>query len=168
MRPFFPARFSAARPVAATPASAGAAYAEMLAGAQRSVSVRSITLSNASNAPSSVALVRASAIGTGAATGIATGIAHRIGGGSPPSTAARLQVAWSSAPTGSTSKLREAVLPVGTGQVLELWNEHDGPLVLEPSASLLLINSGSGIAGPSGVPLFNVNVTWEEGPSSDH
>lgn len=142
---------------------AGAVYAEMLAGASKSISIKEIRVVSATNIGANVGISRAFAIGTGAATGIATGIAHRTVGGASGAEGC-LQAAWVSSgitPTGFVSKLRQETLEVGTGAVLSLWREsHDGPLVLEPRQSLLLVNHGSGIHGGA---LF-VNVTWEEGP----
>lgn len=142
----------------AGPVNSGAAYAEMLAGATKSISVRSVSVTAASATGGEVALVRASSIGTG--TSIATGLAHRSGS---PVTAARLQSAWSSAPTGAVPVFRSELLPSATGGQRELWHEDDGPLVLEPGTSLLLINQASGIHGGG----LRINVTWEEGPLSD-
>lgn len=141
--------------------AAGAAYAEMLAGATRSISVKEVRVVSATNVGGNVALTRAYAIGTGAASGIATGVAHQFVASAP---SARLQAAWSSSgitPTGYVSKLRQETLQIGTGAALSLWREsHDGPLVIEPNSSLLIVNQGSGIQGGA---VF-VNVTWEEGP----
>lgn len=140
---------------------AGTAYAEMLAGAERSISVKEISVTAATNIGGGVALSRAHAIGTGAATGIATGVAHQFVASAP---SARLQAAWSSSgvtPTGYVSQLRRDILPIATGSSVTMWraSEH-GPLLIEPNSSLLVVNAGTGIQG--GAVL--VNVTWEEGP----
>lgn len=154
-------RYSAAIDGAANVA-AGAAYAELIAGATKAISIRSINVTTKTAVGGSIALSRSFAIGTGTAAGIATGLPHRSTSAIPAATA-RLQSAWSSSPTGYTSKLRSTILPVATGQSRELWSEEDGPLVVEPGASLLLVNSGSGIDGGG----LKVNVTWTEGPASD-
>lgn len=141
--------------------NAGAAYAEMLAGATKPISVRAVLVTTKTNIGGSFALCRAHAIGTGAASGIATATSHRTG--SPVSTA-RAQAAWSSAPTGSLLKFRSDILPVATGESSVLWHELDGPIIVEPGNSLLLVNSASGIDGGG----LRINFTWEEGPASDH
>lgn len=154
-----PHRYSAAIRVPA-PVGVGQAYAEMLAGATNAISIRSVTLTTTSNVGGEVSLERAFAIGTGAATGIATAIAHWA---SSPTPQGRLQVAWSSSgisPTGYVSYARHEVLPVATGQMRTLWSEDDGPFIVEPGSSALLVNHASGIAGGG----MQVNVTWEEGP----
>lgn len=145
------------------PIGVGYAYAEMLAGATKPISIRSITLTTSTNVGGQVALVRASAIGTGAATGIATAMSHRLGS---PTSEARVQCAWTSSgitPTGYVSWVHHTVMPLATGQSRDLWSEEDGPLVIEPSSSVLLINHASGIQGGG----MHINVTWEEGPASD-
>lgn len=155
-------RFSASVDVAG-PVGVGAAYAEMLAGATKPISIRAIVLTTSSNVGGQVALMRAHAIGTGAATGVATAVNHRMGATS----AARLQVAWTSSgvtPTGYVTRIRHAIMPIATGSVRELWREEDGPLIVEPASSVLLINHASGIQGAG----MHIDVTWEEGPSSDH
>lgn len=142
-----------------TPASvaAGAAYAELLASAGSPVSVKSITLTTASNIGGQVALARSYVIGTG--TTVYTAVAHRTIA-TQPTGPARVQTAWSSAPTGSVSFLKQEIMPVATGQQRTLWDSsRDGPLVIEPGASVMLMNHASGIQGG----LLNVNFTWEEG-----
>lgn len=136
--------------------NSGAAYAEMIAGAERPISVRAISITTSSNVGGHVRLARAYAVGTATAAGIFTGVAHRTLGGTA---VARAHAAWSQAPTGYLSSLREELLPLATGQMRELWREEDGPLVLEPGTSLLLLNQGSGIAGGG----LHINFTWEEG-----
>ena len=152
-------RYSAGVASAATTA-AGAAYAEMLAGTEKSISIKQIHVTSGSGVVSNVSIARAFAVGTGAAAGYATGVAHvPFGCASGPT--ARLQAAWSSAPTGYVSKLKSEVLAGSTGASLALWRESfNGALVVEPGQSILLVNQGSGIVGG---PLF-VNVTWSEGP----
>jgi hypothetical protein len=133
----------------------GAAYAEMIAGASDPISIRSIRVTTNSNIGGTVALSRAFAVGTG--TSLHTGVAQRTLGGTAM---ARAQTAWSQAPTGFVSKLAVDTLPVATGQVRQLWScEEQGPLVLEPGTSLLLIN---GASAPSAGTLA-VDITWEEG-----
>jgi hypothetical protein len=146
--------------------SAGEAYAEMLASAGSPVSVKSITVTTGSNAGPNVALVRTFGIGTGAATGIFTGVAHRTIA-TQPTGPARAQIAWTSSgvtPTGYSTKLREEQMPLATGATKTLWDSHrDGALVIEPSASLLFINGGSGFVGSGGDAALKFNITWEEG-----
>ena len=159
-------RYSAS--IAAAQPSVGCAYAEMLAGASKSVSVRAIRVTTLSALGGEVALERAYSVGTGAATGIATGVSHRLA--SSPTTSARLQAAWTSSgitPTGYGSSLRGTVLGAATGTTYDLWRADDGPLVLEPSESLVLLRRGSGSGLATGAAL-RVDITWEEGPSSDH
>jgi len=135
----------------------GAAYAELMSSATRSISVRSISITTKTGAGAVVALARSYAIGTGSAAGIATGLPFRT---PLPATDAKLQTAWTSQPTGQTPKLRSEVLPAATGTARVLWSYDDPPLALEPNTSLLLVNGGSGIAGG---PL-GINVCWEEYP----
>ena len=146
--------------------AAGEAYAELLAGAGSPVSIKSITITSASNAGPNVALVRSFAIGTGAATGVFTGVSHRSIA-TQPTAIARLQIAWTSSgasPTGYGSKLSEEQLPLATGSTKVLWDsKRDGPLVLEPMTSLLLVNGGSGFAGSGADAALKINLTWEEG-----
>lgn len=146
--------------------AAGEAYAEMLATAGSSVSVKSVTVSTASNAGPNVAIVRAHAVGTGAATGIFTGVCHRTIG-TQPTGPARVQIAWTSSgvtPTGMTTKLKEEQFPLATGAHRVLWDcDRDGPLVIEPGKSILLVNGGSGFAGSGADAALKFNVTWEEG-----
>lgn len=149
------------------PAS-GSVYAEMLAGATRAISVCAIRVTTLSNLGGEIAIARSFAIGTGAASGIATGVSHRIGGQTGVGTAgARLQAAWTSSgvsPTGYASRLRSEILPTATGTIIDLWREDDGPILVEPGQSLLLVNAGSGVATGSGI---RVNFTWSEGAASD-
>ncbi len=150
--------------LSASSVPAGGVYAEMLAGATKSISVREIRVVSGSGLGGHVAIARAFAIGTGAATGIATGVSARLG--STPTTSARMQMAWTSSgvsPTGFGTKMRTEILAAATGADLALWRYDDGPIVVEPNGSLLIVNGGSGIQGG---PMF-VNVVWEEGPSSD-
>lgn len=160
-------RYSASATTSVSSTAPGQAYAEMLAGTEKPISVCQILVSTRTNVGGAISLARAYAVGTGAATGIATAVHHRIGA----TTSARLQVAWTSSgvtPTGYHSKIRQSLLPVATGQVLELWNSSsDGPLVIEPSGSLLLVNQGSGFQGSGLDGLLSVNVTWEEGHPTD-
>ena len=145
------------------PVPAGRAYAQMVAGALLPISVREILISTRSNIGGEIAISRTFSPGTGAATGIATGINHRMGA----TTSAQLSNAWTNsgaAPTGFNSKMRQSILPVATGQVLQLWTLDDGPLVLEPGEGIILMNPGSGIDAGS----LSVNCTWEEGPASDN
>lgn len=135
--------------------AAGAVYAEMIAGATDPVTIHSIKVTTNSNIGGQVALVRAHAVGTG--TTVFTGVAQRTIGGTAM---ARAQTAWSQAPTGGTSRLAIDSLPVATGQARQVWSaEENGPLILEPSTSLLLVNTASGIAGGS----LLVDISWEEG-----
>lgn len=146
-------RFSASID-SASPTNAGGCYAEMIAGASKSIVVESITITSKTNVGGTVALSRSYAVGTGSAAGIATGVSHRVG-----TAMGRLQSAWSQAPTGFGSKLRGEILPVATGSTRQLWSSDvDGPLVIEPGASLLLVNGGSGIDGGS----FKISASWEE------
>jgi hypothetical protein len=153
-----PYRFSAAIVSAAT-INSGAAYAEMLAGATKPISVRSIRVTTLSGVGGAVALSRSFALGTG--TSIATGIGARVTA-TTPTTTAQINAAWSSNPTGFVSKLREDVLPLGTGIMRELWGADDGPLVIEPGKSILIMNQGSGIQGGA----LLVSALWEEGDVS--
>ena len=145
-----------------TSVSAGQAYAELLAGASDPVSITSITVTTSTAVGGSVALSRAYGIGTGAATGVYTGVAHRSVATSPTGPA-RAQIAWTSSgvtPTGYVSKLREDILPIATGQSRTLWDASiDGPLVVEPAQSLLVLNPGTGIDGGG----LRINFSWEEG-----
>jgi hypothetical protein len=162
-------RFSASIDQRLAPGS-GSAYAEMLAGASEPISVRSIRITTLTALGGEVGLARSFAIGTGAASGLATGVAHRIGGYAPtsmPTSAARLQCAWSSSgvsPTGYGSLLRSVMLTAATGASYELWRDEDGPLAVEPSNSLLILNQASGAIPGLGLRL---NFTWEKGPASD-
>lgn len=144
------------------PVNSGHVYAEMLAGAADPISIKSITVTTKTNLGGQVALSRSRAIGTGAATGVFTGVAHRMGATSATGPA-KAYIAWSSSgvsPTGFTSRLRSEVLPVGTGSSTSLWDSvYDGPLVLEPGTSILLMNHASGIDAGG----LRVNVTWDEG-----
>ena len=148
----------------AEPVSPGGAYAEMLASATKSISIRSITVTTGSNIGGMIALVRSFGVGTGAATGVGTAVAHRL---FSPTTSSRLQVAWTSSgvtPTGYGARFREEVLPVATGQQRVLWDcEVLGPLTVEPGQSLLMVNQASGIQAGA----VRLNVTWEEGPARD-
>jgi len=145
-----------------TPVNSGHAYAEMLAGAADPVSIKSITVTAKTAIGGNVALVRAHAIGTGAATGVFTGMAHRSAA-TCATGPAKAYIAWVSSgvtPTGTLSRLRSQIIPIGTGSSFSLWDSHsDGPLLLEPLTSLLLVNNGSGIDGGG----LRINVTWEEG-----
>lgn len=145
-----------------TTVAPGQAYAELLAGAADPVSIKLITVTTASAVGGHVALARSHAIGTGAATGIYTGIAHRLGA-TAATGPARAQVAWTSSgltPTGFISKLKDELLPIATGQSAVIWDaQSDGPLLIEPSKSILLVNQSSGIDGGG----LRINITWEEG-----
>jgi hypothetical protein len=133
----------------------GAAYAEMIAGASDPISIRSIRVTTNSNIGGTVALSRAFAVGTG--TSLHTGVAQRTIGGTAM---ARAQSSWAQAPTGYVSKLTLDTLPVATGQTRQLWSyEQQGPLVLEPGQSVLLVN---GASAPSAGTLA-IDITWEEG-----
>lgn len=150
-------RYSAAFEVGASPVSSGGVYAEMLAGATRSISVIAVRAFTGSNVGGMVGLARSFAIGTGTAAGTFTGVAHRT---VAQAQAGRAVNAWLQAPTGLPGLMRDVVLPVATGTAVDIWREEDGPIVLEPATSLLALNQGSGInAAP-----FRLQVTWEEGP----
>lgn len=155
-------RYSVGFECATTAVAPGDPYAEFLAGARDPVSIRAISVSSSSNVGGDIALRRSFAIGTAAASGIYTGVAH-FAGATTPTGPARVQVAWTSSgvsPTGYVSNVKDEILPVATGQTRQLWDASvDGPLLIEPSKSLLLINQGSGIH----VGGFHVNITWEEG-----
>jgi hypothetical protein len=140
--------------------TSGGAYAEMVAGATKPISIRAVRVTNSSHAGGHISLVRSFAVGTGAPSGTYTGTSHRTLGATSE---ARAYAAWTQTPTGYISKIRDDVMPQATGSSNELWREDDGPLVLEPNTSILIINQGSGIAGGG----LHVNFTWEEGPSSD-
>ncbi len=146
----------------AQPVSPGAAYAELIASAGSPLSIKSITVTAASNIGGSVALAHAYAVGTGAASGIFTGVCHRTIA-TAPTGPARAQIAWTSSgvtPTGSTVPLRGEVLPVATGEVRMLWDCVTlGNLIVEPGKSLLVVNQGSGINAGA----LKINFCWEEG-----
>lgn len=145
-----------------TATSSGQAYAELLAGAADPISIRRISVVTLTNIGGAVGLARSFAIGTGAATGIATGVCHRAVA-TTATGPARAQVAWTSSgvtPTGFVSKFRSDMLPVASGQQRTLWDSAiDGPLVVEPGKSLLVVNSGTGVDGGG----LRINFTWEEG-----
>jgi hypothetical protein len=140
----------------------GQAYAELLAGAADPVSVKTITVTTGSNNGGHVALSHSYAIGTGAATGVQTGVAHRLSATSPTGPA-RAYLAWASSgvsPTGYISRLHHELLPIATGQVRSLWDATvDGPLIIEPGRSVVIVNQGSGIAAAG----LQINLSWEEG-----
>ena len=157
----FSAGFSSAANVAA-----GAAYAEMMAGAGRPLSLRALTVTS-NGVAGAVSLVRSWAVGTG--TTVQTGVCHQpVATGTPsgtpplnyvsPSGSARIFSAWSQAPTGIIHALRREVLSTGTGSFGELWKEDYGPLSVEPNQSLIVINNASGIDGPG----LHLNFTWDE------
>lgn len=153
-----PERYSVGIDSAASAAS-GAVYAAMIAGATKAISIRSIRVTASSNAGGHIALQRASSVGTATAAGTFTGVAHRVASSVAAATA-KAANAWSQAPTGYVSHLRDDILQIATGTYKDLWREEDGPLVVEPNSAVILINQGSGIAAGS----LHVNFTWEEGP----
>lgn len=153
-----PARYSTGF-VQAASINPGAAYAEMVAGATKSISVVAVKATADSGAGGSIALVRAFAVGTGAGTGTYSGVAHKIAStGSGAS--GKVFGAWAQQPTGFVGRLQDVVLGAATGTHRELWRIEDGPIVLEPGQSLLAVNQGSGINGGG----IRFNFTWDEGP----
>jgi hypothetical protein len=148
---------------------AGAVYAEFLASATRGTIVHSITIETKDALGSQIGLGRAFAIGTG--TGFATGVCHRVRSSSNPigTASARINTAWSQAPTGYNSRLRDINFPSGTGFggtgiSRDMWLSYsDGPLTIEPGGSLLLTNQAS---APNAA-LIKIGITWEEGEAAD-
>lgn len=148
---------------AATPVAAGAAYAELLASATRGAVVHAIRVETKNAVGAQLGLARSFAIGTG--TSYATGVAHRLASPTMPigTALSRLQAAWSSAPTGFLSRLRDEVIGAATGTLRQLWSSDvDGPLVIEPGKSIVVMNPGSGIDGAA----LKIGITWEEGDVS--
>jgi len=151
-------------------AGSGAAYAQMMANAQSSISVRSITLVAREPGATAIGLIRSLAVGTASAGNVATGAAHRA----PNQTRGvqgAVELAWSSLPTASptgTFFRRETFVAAATGARLELWRLEDDPIAVEPTgvgtgmAGLLLLNVGS---APG--PALDLHVTWEYGAPAD-
>jgi uncharacterized membrane protein len=156
--------------VRAAAANSGAAYAQMLAGATKPISIRSIALVARTAVATEVALARSFAVGTASAGNVATGLAHRAR--SQANVIGRVEYGWATSPTavatGAAGYFRREVLAAATGARVELWRDEDGPIAIEPTgvgtgaAGLLLVNVGSA-AGAA----LDVHVTWEYGPASD-
>jgi hypothetical protein len=158
------AKASASVRVAAV--NSGVVYAQMLAGATKPISIRSITLVARTNVLLDVGLCRSFSVGTASAAGVATGLAHRAPNQVRGDVWGRVETAWATNPTGVATGTAFLRREVATGGRLELWRAEDGPLAVEPTGAtgmgLLLVNVGSA-AGPA----LDVHVTWEYGPASD-
>lgn len=146
-------------------AASGAIYAQMLAGATKAISLRSVTVVGRGGLSTDLALARAFSIGTASAGNVATAIAHQKS--KQGDIQGSVEIGWGTNPTGPTgahSYLRREAFGSGsgvaTGMRLELWREEDGPLEVEPTGAtgmgLLLLNVGSG-AGAA----LDVHFTWE-------
>lgn len=147
-------------------ANSGAIYAQMLAGATKPISIRSVTVVTRTGVATEVGLARSFSVGTASAGSVATGLAQRSTG----TPVGSVELAWGTNPTGPTgvhSFFRREVIGAATGTRVELWRAEDGPLAIEPTGmtgmGLLLANVGSA-AGAA----LDVHVTWEYGPASDN
>lgn len=147
-------------------ANSGAVYAQMLAGATKPISVRSVAVVARTSVATEVGIARSFSVGTASAGNVATGIAHRV----PEAPVGSVEIGWGTNPTGPTgahSYLRREVVGAATGTRVELWRAEDGPIAIEPTGmtgmGLLLVNVGSA-AGAA----LDVHVTWEYGPASDN
>lgn len=148
-------------------AASGAMYAQMLAGASQSISVREITVVSRTAVATEIGLARSFSVGTASAGNVATGLAHRTPAQS--GIQGSVEIGWSTSPTGPTgahSFLRREVVGAATGTRVPLWTADDTPILVEATgmtgAGLLLVNVGSA-AGAA----LDVHVTWEYGPASD-
>jgi hypothetical protein len=146
-------------------ANSGVVYAQMLAGATRPISVRSVTVVTRTGVATEVGLARSFSVGTASAGNVATGLAHRL----PSTSVGSVEIGWSTNPTGPTGAhpyLRRETIGAATGTRIELLREVDAPIVVEPTGAtgmgLLLVNVGSA-AGAA----LDVHVTWEYGHASD-
>lgn len=145
------------------PAS-GSAYAQMLAGATRAISVKEIVVTSR-GLGGEVALARSVSVGTATAAGVATGVAHRTT--EQARIYGRLEHAWSAAPSGATQWLKKESIGGATGTRVKLLDAScDMPIEIEPTGAtgmgLLLVNVASGVGPP-----FDINVTWEYGAAHD-
>lgn len=150
--------------------NSGAVYAQMMAGAQKSISVRSITLVARTNVATEIGLARSVSVGTASAGSVATGVAHRA-----PNQAGvqgTVEYGWSvqpsGVPTGPAPYLRRELWSAPSGSRFELWQLEDDPIAIEPTGAgtgmmgLCLVNVGSA-AGAA----LDVHVTWEYGHVGD-
>lgn len=147
-------------------ANSGAIYAQMLAGASKPISIRSVTVVTRTGVATEVGLARSFSVGTASAGNVATGLAQR----STNAPFGSVEAAWSTSPTGPTgthSYFRRETIGAATGTRVDLWRAEDGPIAVEPTGmtgmGLLLANVGSA-AGAA----LDVHVTWEYGPASDN
>lgn len=136
-------------------ATAGAVYSALMAGATKSIALKKIHINARSGVGTNVGVTRSYQVGT--ATSIATGAPHRTG--AAPATA-RVETAWSSAPTGTRLFFADRVIQGTQGEQLTIWESaSDGEIVLEPGTAILLINVGTG----TGAELA-IEWSWQEGP----
>lgn len=122
-------------------AAAGAAFADLRAGASDRVRVLEIGLFHTAATASTPSLERSTTLGTTSTT-----VVPQPGDPAEPACNAVVGTAWSAAPASTAVPMRRVGLPANIGAGI-IWTFGYGDLLIPVNGSLVLMNRAAGAAG---------------------